>query len=203
MRRCFPYFLNQSEHFIMYLIFCNLISAFIEYHLLPSYNNWRNMYATEIFMTPWDQTAVRKANIEMLPPQPPQPSQSSPEGSNSSQAMSFHCVETIQSFLPPLPATEKLCSLEKISPDHDCNRVVWFPPCHWSRLITWPSYWLLIGQFTWTLNRQQTPTVPVPETHILRPPSCVCCLLQQSTFSLSSANKGSRFRLNTRHILYF
>ena len=48
------YFLNQSEHFIMYLIFCNLISASIEYHLLPSYNNWRNMYATEIFMTPWD-----------------------------------------------------------------------------------------------------------------------------------------------------
>ena len=79
------------------------------------------MYATEIFMTPRDQTAVRKANIEMLPPQP---SQSSPEGSNSSQAMSFHCVETIQSFLPPLPATEKLCSLEKISPDHDCYRVV-------------------------------------------------------------------------------
>ena len=134
---------------------------------------------------------------------PPQPSQSSPEGSNSSQAMSFHCVETIQSFLPPLPTTEKLCSLEKISPDHDCYRVVWFPLCHWSRLITWPSYWLLIGQFTWTLNRQQTPTVPVPETHILRPPSCVCCLLQQSTFSLFSANKGSRFRLNTRHILYF
>ena len=165
------------------LIFCNLISVFIEYHLLPSYNNcsnilWHRAIFYDVlrlgFVVRMANTRSLTSPLEQLPTWRPQ--------AKPKSLLSAQCS------VPPRLALFNLFTPTPGPLGHNSSVIVFFwenKPGSWLPqnclllvlwLVRWGQLWPLIGHTAHLGTEHQ-------RSHIL--PSRVWCLLQQSTFSLS------------------